>query len=165
MPSAGPRTNAAVASASASIAVGATTVTLATARADDPIRELRVVQSTPRRPTELYFVPIGYVTQPKPDKRDEYFVRAEVTGGRLGIRHLYLPNQAVRDYFVQQGISSGSVEAHGFGKTAPIASNDTPEGRQQNRRVELVLSGDAIGNSFDAPSSGPATSAAAAPHQ
>ena len=54
--------------------------------------------------------------------------------------------QAVRDYFVQQGISSGSVEAHGFGKTAPIASNDTPEGRQQNRRVELVLSGDAIGS-------------------
>jgi len=73
--------------------------------------------------------------------------------------------QAVRDYFVQQGIASGSVEAHGFGKTAPIASNDTPEGRQQNRRVELVLSGDAIGNSFDAPSSGPATSAAAAQHQ
>jgi outer membrane protein OmpA-like peptidoglycan-associated protein len=73
--------------------------------------------------------------------------------------------QAVRDYFVQQGIASGSVEAHGFGKTAPIASNDTPEGRQQNRRVELVLSGDAIGNSFDAPSSAPATSAAAAPHQ
>jgi outer membrane protein OmpA-like peptidoglycan-associated protein len=73
--------------------------------------------------------------------------------------------QAVRDYFVQQGIASGAVEAHGFGKTAPIASNDTPEGRQQNRRVELVLSGDAIGNSFDAPSSGPATSAAATPHQ
>ena len=73
--------------------------------------------------------------------------------------------QAVRDYFVQQGIASSAVEAHGFGKTAPIASNDTPEGRQQNRRVELVLSGDAIGNSFDAPSSGPATSAAAAPHQ
>ena len=73
--------------------------------------------------------------------------------------------QAVRDYFVQQGIPSGTIEAHGYGKTAPIASNDTPEGRQQNRRVELVLSGDAIGNTFDAPSSGPATSAAAAPHQ
>jgi outer membrane protein OmpA-like peptidoglycan-associated protein len=72
--------------------------------------------------------------------------------------------QAVRDYFVQQGISSSSVEAHGYGKTAPIASNDTPEGRQQNRRVELVLSGDAIGQ-FDAPSSGPATSATATPRQ
>lgn len=67
--------------------------------AAEPMRELRVVQSTPRRPKELYFVPIGYVTQPKPDKRDEYFVRAEVAGGRLGISQLYLPNQAVRDYF------------------------------------------------------------------
>ena len=57
--------------------------------------------------------------------------------------------QAVRDYFVQQGISSGNVEAHGFGKTEPIASNDTTEGRQQNRRVELILSGDAIGGAVD----------------
>ena len=54
---------------------------------------------------------------------------------------------AVRDYFVQQGISADSIESRGFGKTQPIASNETPEGRQQNRRVELVLSGDAIGNS------------------
>lgn len=53
--------------------------------------------------------------------------------------------QSVRDYFVQQGISSSAIEARGFGKSEPIASNDTPEGRQQNRRVELVLSGDAIG--------------------
>src|SRR2546430_1343754 len=47
--------------------------------AADPMRELRVVQSTTRRPRELYFVPIAYVTQPKPDKRGEYFVRAEIT--------------------------------------------------------------------------------------
>ncbi|HTT22726.1 MAG TPA: OmpA family protein [Candidatus Sulfotelmatobacter sp.] len=73
--------------------------------------------------------------------------------------------QAVRDYFIQQGISSGSIEAHGYGKTAPIASNDTPEGRQQNRRVELVLSGDAIGSQFDPTTTGPATSAAASPRQ
>ena len=62
--------------------------------------------------------------------------------------------QAVRDYFVQQGIPGGAVEARGFGKSEPIASNDTAEGRQQNRRVELVLSGDAIGSTIDdAPSS------------
>lgn len=54
--------------------------------------------------------------------------------------------EAVRDYLVQQGISSDSIIASGFGKTAPVASNDTPEGRRQNRRVELVLSGDAIGD-------------------
>jgi len=57
--------------------------------------------------------------------------------------------EAVRDYFVQQGISGSAVDAQGFGKTEPIASNDTPEGRQQNRRVELILSGDAIGNTME----------------
>lgn len=57
---------------------------------------------------------------------------------------------AVRDYLVQQGIVADSIDARGFGKTVPIASNDTAEGRQQNRRVELVLSGDAIGKMANA---------------
>ena len=52
---------------------------------------------------------------------------------------------------VQQGIKSTNVEAHGYGKNEPIATNDTPEGRQQNRRVELILSGDAIGSAADEP--------------
>jgi outer membrane protein OmpA-like peptidoglycan-associated protein len=56
---------------------------------------------------------------------------------------------SVRDYLVQQGISTSAIEARGFGKTEPIATNDTAEGRQQNRRVELVLSGDAIGAAAD----------------
>ena len=64
---------------------------------------------------------------------------------------------------MQQGISSNAIEARGFGKTEPIASNDTPEGRQQNRRVELVLSGDAIGSNID--DTTPAATASAAPHQ
>jgi outer membrane protein OmpA-like peptidoglycan-associated protein len=57
---------------------------------------------------------------------------------------------AVRDYLVQQGILADAIQARGFGKTQPIASNETPEGRQQNRRVEMVISGDAIGNAADA---------------
>ena len=57
---------------------------------------------------------------------------------------------AVRDYLVQQSISADAIEARGFGKTEPVASNDTPEGRQQNRRVEMVISGDAIGASAKA---------------
>ena len=61
----------------------------------------------------------------------------------------------VRDYLVAQGVSSDAVTAAGFGKTRPVASNDTIEGRQQNRRVEIVVNGDAIGTS--APAS-PATS-------
>jgi outer membrane protein OmpA-like peptidoglycan-associated protein len=52
---------------------------------------------------------------------------------------------AVRDYIVQQGVDMGTVSAVGFGKTRPVASNDTPAGRQQNRRVEMVVSGDIIG--------------------
>jgi outer membrane protein OmpA-like peptidoglycan-associated protein len=52
--------------------------------------------------------------------------------------------EAVRDYLVTQGIAPDSVSAKGFGKTMPVATNDTPEGRQQNRRVELVVSGDPI---------------------
>ncbi len=57
---------------------------------------------------------------------------------------------AVRDYLVQQGISPDAITASGFGKSEPVASNDTPEGRQQNRRVELVVSGSAIGNAANA---------------
>jgi flagellar motor protein MotB len=37
------------------------------------------------------------------------------------------------------------MSARGFGKTQPVASNDSAEGRQRNRRVELVVNGDAIG--------------------
>ena len=52
---------------------------------------------------------------------------------------------SVRDYLTQQGMAGSSVTTKGFGKTQPVASNDTASGRQQNRRVELVISGDVIG--------------------
>jgi outer membrane protein OmpA-like peptidoglycan-associated protein len=52
---------------------------------------------------------------------------------------------SVRDYLVAQSVASDSITASGFGKTRPVASNDTPSGRQLNRRVELVVSGDVIG--------------------
>jgi outer membrane protein OmpA-like peptidoglycan-associated protein len=53
--------------------------------------------------------------------------------------------RSVRDYLVQQGVATNSVSAKGFGNTLPVASNDNSTGRQQNRRVELVVSGEAIG--------------------
>jgi outer membrane protein OmpA-like peptidoglycan-associated protein len=53
--------------------------------------------------------------------------------------------QGVRSYLTQQGVPESSTTATGFGKNRPIASNDTLEGRQQNRRVELVVSGEVIG--------------------
>jgi outer membrane protein OmpA-like peptidoglycan-associated protein len=52
---------------------------------------------------------------------------------------------AVRDYLLQQGISPSSLTTRGFGEANPVASNDTSIGRQLNRRVELVLSGEVIG--------------------
>jgi outer membrane protein OmpA-like peptidoglycan-associated protein len=54
----------------------------------------------------------------------------------------------VRDYLVQQGIPISIVTVQGFGKTQPVASNATPAGRQQNRRVELVVSGEVIGTAI-----------------
>jgi len=57
---------------------------------------------------------------------------------------------SVRDYLVQQGVTTNSVSAKGYGNTLPVASNDTSAGRQENRRVELVVSGDAIGSPANA---------------
>ena len=60
---------------------------------------------------------------------------------------------SVRDYLVQQGVAGNSVSARGFGNTMPVSSNDNSAGRQQNRRVELLVSGDAIGTPIN-PSTG-----------
>ena len=58
---------------------------------------------------------------------------------------------AVRDYLTQEGMAQSSVTAKGFGKAEPVASNDTAAGRQQNRRVEIVISGDIIGTEIGTP--------------
>jgi outer membrane protein OmpA-like peptidoglycan-associated protein len=57
---------------------------------------------------------------------------------------------SVRDYLVQQGVSTHSVSSRGFGNSLPVASNDNSAGRQQNRRVELLVSGEAIGHPVNA---------------
>jgi outer membrane protein OmpA-like peptidoglycan-associated protein len=59
--------------------------------------------------------------------------------------------EAVRGYLTDQGMAAGSVTARGFGKTQPVASNDTADGRQQNRRVEIVISGEVIGTEIGTP--------------
>jgi outer membrane protein OmpA-like peptidoglycan-associated protein len=53
--------------------------------------------------------------------------------------------ESVRSYLTSQGVNQSSVTTQGFGPNNPIASNDTVSGRQQNRRVELVVSGSSIG--------------------
>ena len=57
---------------------------------------------------------------------------------------------SVRDYLVQEGVATNSVSSQGFGNTLPVASNDNSAGRQQNRRVELLVSGEAIGSPVNA---------------
>lgn len=52
---------------------------------------------------------------------------------------------AVREYLVTQGVPGNTVASVGFGKSNPVASNDTEAGRQRNRRVEMVVSGEPIG--------------------
>lgn len=57
---------------------------------------------------------------------------------------------SVRDYLVNQGVATTSVSSKGFGNSLPVATNDNSAGRQQNRRVELLVSGEAIGNQVNA---------------
>jgi outer membrane protein OmpA-like peptidoglycan-associated protein len=60
-------------------------------------------------------------------------------------------SEGVRDYLTQQGMAASSVTSKGFGKTMPVATNETADGRQQNRRVELVISGEVIGTVIGTP--------------
>jgi outer membrane protein OmpA-like peptidoglycan-associated protein len=67
---------------------------------------------------------------------------------------------SVRSYLVSQGIDQANVTARGFGKAKPVADNSTAAGRQVNRRVELVVSGEILGTTLSSrtSSSGPVTS-------
>jgi outer membrane protein OmpA-like peptidoglycan-associated protein len=67
--------------------------------------------------------------------------------GRDDMNQTLSENRAgsVRDYLVKEGVLTNAVSARGFGNTLPVASNDNSSGRQQNRRVELLVSGEAIG--------------------
>jgi len=73
--------------------------------------------------------------------------------------------QAVRDFLVKQGVQPDNITAAGFGKTRPVADNNTASGRQQNRRVEMVVSGDAIGVRGDAATTPAVTTGTSSPQQ
>jgi OOP family OmpA-OmpF porin len=46
---------------------------------------------------------------------------------------------AVRDFLMQNGVKAAQITTRGYGKMSPVASNDTAAGRQQNRRVEIII--------------------------
>ena len=56
----------------------------------------------------------------------------------------------VRAYLVNQGLDPATITSTGYGKSDPVASNDTSAGRQQNRRVEIIISGEVIGEKLGA---------------
>ena len=81
-----------------------------------------------------------------PDLRIEIEGHADSTGSeeynqRLSERRA----ESVRTYFNSQGVTKPIVAAVGFGETRPVATNGTSAGRQQNRRVEIIVSGESIG--------------------
>ena len=73
-------------------------------------------------------------------------VRIEVTGytdlsGSAGYNQRLSEQRAasVADYLIDQGVTAGSITVYGFGESRPKTGNDTPEGRQSNRRVEIHI--------------------------
>jgi outer membrane protein OmpA-like peptidoglycan-associated protein len=62
---------------------------------------------------------------------------------------------AVRDFLVENGVPAANATAAGYGKADPVADNSTAAGRAQNRRVNLVVSGDAIGVQTSEPTDAP----------
>jgi len=75
-----------------------------------------------------------------PDRQISVEGHTDGTGGdEFNQRLSEVRAQAVRQALIEAGLNSDAVKASGFGKTKPIASNETPQGRQQNRRVEVVI--------------------------
>jgi outer membrane protein OmpA-like peptidoglycan-associated protein len=81
-----------------------------------------------------------------PDLKIEIEGHADSTGSEdYNLRLSERRAESVRTYFGEQGIGKAVVAAVGFGESRPVATNGTAAGRQQNRRVEIIVSGESIG--------------------
>src|SRR6516164_5492624 len=97
-----------------------------------------------RRARQLYFSRIGYVTQPKSDKRDQYFVRAEVAASKIGITSLHLTSSAIRDYcyfFTRRPGEDRSATLYELLRASPAAAFADLRLCYRIRRLELSASG------------------------
>jgi outer membrane protein OmpA-like peptidoglycan-associated protein len=89
---------------------------------------------------------VGGILLAYPDIRVEIDGYTDSTGSQEFNQKLSMARAgAVDSYLAQQGVAGTSMNTQGFGPSDPIASNETASGRQQNRRVELVVSGESIG--------------------
>src|SRR5579872_2068159 len=108
---------------------------------NSPTNEYLAIQnSLQRKARQLYFGHIGSVTQPKTDKRGEYFVRAEVPESTFGIRALHLPNTVVRDYFyffAEAPSGARGLTLYEILRAVPTASPADLRLSYRIRRIEL----------------------------
>jgi hypothetical protein len=89
---------------------------------------------------------VGGILLAYPDIKVEIDGYTDSTGSQEFNQKLSMQRAgSVESYLAQQGVAGTSMTTQGFGPSDPIASNDTAAGRQQNRRVELVVSGESIG--------------------
>jgi outer membrane protein OmpA-like peptidoglycan-associated protein len=109
--------------------------TLKPEAADKLARVAKIVASHPELRVEIE----GYTDSAGDDQYNLELSRKRA----LAVRDFL--GQQVRDFLGQQGIDTERAAARGLGEAQPVASNDTPAGRQQNRRVEPILSGDELG--------------------
>jgi len=99
-----------------------------------------------RAPTREMLAKLTGIVVAHPGLRLEVEGHTDSVGGdELNQRLSEQRAETVRGYLVKQGLEATAVTARGFGKTMPVSDNDTAAGRQKNRRVELIVSGEVIG--------------------
>lgn len=109
---------------------------------------------TLRQPAKLALARIGGIVSSHPGLNLQVEGYTDSTGGdELNQRLSEQRADGVRDFLLTQGVNSQTMTALGYGKTYPVASNDSSAGRQLNRRVELVISGEVIGVKIGVPPS------------
>jgi hypothetical protein len=80
----------------------------------------------PGHPHHFYQAPIGYVTQPKVDKRGQHFVSVEVQESGLGISAIFLPCEALRDYFYRLRGAAAQNHQPNFHEALRIPASASP---------------------------------------
>ncbi len=109
---------------------------------------------TLKAPAKLALARIGGIVSSHPGLNLQVEGYTDSTGSdELNQRLSEQRSETVRDFLLTQGVNSQTMTALGYGKTYPVASNDTSSGRQLNRRVELVVSGEVIGVKIGVPPS------------
>jgi hypothetical protein len=89
----------------------------------------------------LYQAPVGYVTQPKLDKRQQHFVSAQVEHGNLGISAIFLPCEALREYFYRLPQADAQVKRQSLYEILGVSSRAAPAEVRlafKLRRLELT---------------------------